>query len=259
MPLGSTFTLSVNYDVTDGDNTLSGLDISIHFDSSKISYNDNDYSDFLDVGDIKSPPSILDDTLDEDSDPNTDKRINMSWSSIAGEWPNVDLPTVLTKLNFTLNEGFSEGQTAINVSVFDSAPSHTFFGKGSTISAQTWNLDIDCNAGCKPLTDGLLAIRYLFRYHLGGEAWIDGIVAPDATRKTATEIEAWLADAVSGLMLDIDGNGECKPLTDGLLVVRYLFRYHLGGETWIDGIVAPDATRKTAAEIEAYLLSIMAQ
>ena len=44
-------------------------------------------------------------------------------------------------------------------------------------------------------------------------------------------------------------------LTDGLLTLRYLFG--LQGDTLINGVVAGDATRKTAEEIEAYLEILM--
>ena len=114
---GTRFTLTLDYDVSDGDNTLSGLDVSVHFDSSKITY--NHFSDFLNVGDLKAPPTLLDDTQDEDSDPNTDKRINMSWSSFSLEWPNVELPAALAKLNFSVNDNAKAGDTSINISVYD--------------------------------------------------------------------------------------------------------------------------------------------
>ena len=44
-------------------------------------------------------------------------------------------------------------------------------------------------------------------------------------------------------------------LTDGLLTLRYLFG--LQGDTLINGVVAGDATRKTAEEIEAHLETLM--
>ena len=53
-------------------------------------------------------------------------------------------------------------------------------------------------------------------------------------------------------LLDVDGNSNVDPLTDGLLVVRYLFE--LRGSTLILGVIATDATRRTK-EIEAVLSS----
>ena len=57
--------------------------------------------------------------------------------------------------------------------------------------------DIDGNGDIDALTDGLLALRYLFglqRYTL-----INGFVAGDATRTTAEEIEAHLETLMPGL------------------------------------------------------------
>ena len=57
------------------------------------------------------------------------------------------------------------------------------------------------------------------------------------------------------ILADIDANGEVDALTDGLLILRYLFG--LEGDTLINGVVAGDATRKTAEEIEAHLETLM--
>ena len=54
--------------------------------------------------------------------------------------------------------------------------------------------------------------------------------------------------------IDIDGNGYYEPLTDGLLVLRYLFG--LTGDSLSAGVVASDATRTTAVEIETYLKTL---
>ena len=61
-------------------------------------------------------------------------------------------------------------------------------------------------------------------------------------------------DAIRPL-LDIDGNGTADALTDGLLIVRYLFG--LRDSALIAGAVDPLATRSTAAAIEAYLLTLL--
>jgi hypothetical protein len=50
---------------------------------------------------------------------------------------------------------------------------------------------------------------------------------------------------------DIDGNGVSAALTDGLLLLRYLFGFR--GATLINGTVSPDCTRCTAQAIESYL------
>jgi hypothetical protein len=51
--------------------------------------------------------------------------------------------------------------------------------------------------------------------------------------------------------LDIDGNGAADALTDGLLVIRYLFGFN--GNSLTDGAVDSGCTRCTAEEITALL------
>ena len=52
----------------------------------------------------------------------------------------------------------------------------------------------------------------------------------------------------------MDGNREIDALTDGLLILRYLFG--LEGNTLIAGVVAQDATRATAVEIQTHLAGL---
>ena len=78
----------------------------------------------------------------------------------------------------------------------------------------------------------------------------------DQDNDGVTALEEFLAGTIpSGSVLDIDGNGAVDALTDGLLVLRYLFG--LTGNSLIAGVVAEDATRKTAGEIEAHLETLM--
>ena len=67
------------------------------------------------------------------------------------------------------------------------------------------------------------------------------------------DIESRLATL--GDLADIDGNGQIDALTDGLLILRYLFG--LEGDTLINGVIAEDATRTSSADIEAHLRTLM--
>jgi hypothetical protein len=113
------------------------------------------------------------------------------------------------------------------------------------------SLDIDGNENYDALTDGLLLLRGMFG--LDGSALITGTVASDAAYTESVDIESRIATL--GDLADIDGNGEIDALTDGLLTLRYLFG--LQGDTLINGVVAGDATRTTADEIEAHLETLM--
>jgi len=71
---------------------------------------------------------------------------------------------------------------------------------------------------------------------------------------SAAEVEANVADSTTSFA-DIDGSGNVDALTDGLMLLRYLFG--LRGASLIDAAVANGASRQTAAEIEAYIVSLM--
>ncbi|MDB4567607.1 leucine-rich repeat protein [Pseudomonadales bacterium] len=110
-----------------------------------------------------------------------------------------------------------------------------------------FSFDVDENLEAQPLTDGLLVIRHLFGF--SGESLTSGAVDTSAERGTSELISGYLTDAVSEL--DIDGDGESKPLTDGLLLIRYLFGF--SGDSLISGAIGSGAERDTAEEVEAYI------
>ena len=51
--------------------------------------------------------------------------------------------------------------------------------------------------------------------------------------------------------MGIDVDGESKPLTDGLLLICYLFGF--SGDSLISGAIGTGAERDTAGEVEAYI------
>jgi len=100
-------------------------------------------------------------------------------------------------------------------------------------------------------TDGLIIMRYLFG--LRGHALTDRALASDADRTDADEIAAHLLALTS--KLDVDGDAQVNPGTDGLLLLRYLFG--LRGDVLIADVVGIGATRSTAAAIEAWIGSLV--
>ena len=126
----------------------------------------------------------------------------------------------------------------------------------STVQATFTRIALDADASLTDtkydaLTDGLLVIRYLLG--LTGSALTNGALGGTATRTDPAAISTYLDDIRSSL--DIDGSGTADAFTDGQLIIRYLFG--LRGDTLIAGALDPLATRKTAAEIEAYIQALM--
>jgi CxxC motif-containing protein (DUF1111 family)/predicted lipoprotein with Yx(FWY)xxD motif len=120
-------------------------------------------------------------------------------------------------------------------------------GHGSpdgSVSPYSW--DMDANGEADALTDGLLMLRYSFG--LSGDALTSGAIASDAplsSSEVVTRLDTMMAIA------DIDDSGAVDALTDGLLLLRYLFG--LSGETLINSAVSSEANRASVADIGAYL------
>jgi hypothetical protein len=107
------------------------------------------------------------------------------------------------------------------------------------------SLDIDGNGQYDALTDGLLLLRGMFL--LSGDSLVSDAVASDAVYKTSGEVASRID--MLGDLVDIDGNGTVDALTDGLVILRYLF--NLRGDVLINDVIASDATVKTAEDVEA--------
>ena len=138
------------------------------------------------------------------------------------------------------NDGYSDEQEATD----GTAPLNPF-----SCSQGCFSFDIDATEklAADALTDGLLVIRHLFGF--SGDALIAGATSTDATRQDATEITSYLNDAESEL--DIEGDGDAGALTDGLILIRYLFGF--SGDALISGAISENAERTSAEQIEAYI------
>ena len=113
-------------------------------------------------------------------------------------------------------------------------------------------LDIDGNGVADAQSDGLLALRYMFG--LTGQDLTRGAVAANAARSTPAEIIQYL-DSIKAQHMDVDLNGSVDAMSDGLLIIRYLSGVR--GEALIAGAIGAGAARTSAAQIQAYLQTIV--
>ncbi len=126
----------------------------------------------------------------------------------------------------------------------DSFALTTTNNSASTISI----LNIDGSTSiADALTDGLLILRYMFG--LSGAALTNNTVPTDCIFCDATAISNRLDNLQTEL--DIDGNGTNDALTDGLLIVRYLFG--LRGNALTLDAVGNNCSRCDSTTIEVYL------
>jgi hypothetical protein len=237
----------VSYDVSDANNQLNGIGFRVHYNNAEISLHNiqNTFGDSI-VIDGMGP---YQDIENFDSDESTDKYILFGWASIAGNWPNISLPENLTEIQFFVNT--NDNQTThitsnINFSIVDSAQGYLakVVDYPMTILPATW--DFDGNGKGDALTDGLMLLRYTFG--LRDLAMTSGAVAENATLSSSQIAEGMeKAEAFA----DIDGNGSTDALTDGLMLLRYMFG--LRGENLTRGAVSSDASRVSVESIENYI------
>jgi len=116
--------------------------------------------------------------------------------------------------------------------------------------SEVFTLDVDADGKTKPLTDGLIVIRYLFGF--SGESLTASAVAFDANRASAEEIEVYLRQNED--LLDVDGDGSVDALSDGLLIIRDLFGF--SGVALTNGAVTGGAARDTSSAVIDYIKSI---
>ena len=114
-------------------------------------------------------------------------------------------------------------------------------------NAENFDLDIDSDGQTGALTDGLLILRHLFGF--SGSTLTEGAVALGASRSSPEAVREYLQ--VNAAELDIDGDSETDALTDGLLILRYLFGFR--GDTLVSAALSGSASRSVPSDIESYL------
>jgi hypothetical protein len=134
---GDTLTITPSYNVSDADNTLSGIGVIIHFDSRKLAISENDITNIYSNG-KQGNPLIRDEGQNEnDHDPNTDKVIVFFWSDpFSGDWPNQSLPIDLANIQFTVINDAASGSTNINATASTLANGYEFTSTSAGVMIQ---------------------------------------------------------------------------------------------------------------------------
>jgi len=253
---GTDFSFPAFYDVTTGDNTLTGIGVRMHFDSSVLDLaldenGDPDLENIFDQSLLATDPELKADVNDDDNDPATDTFLSIAWVDFDGEFPNQALPQKLFDANFTVDPSVAGGsETSINFTASSTAGAFGFQSQPTTLTIQepVFNLDVDLDGEVKALTDGLLVMRSMFGFM--GDSLTSGAVDPDATRTDAEAITDFV-DRATLAELDVDDNGEVNALTDGLLIVRHLMG--VGGSALVDGALGAGANRTDPTDIANHI------
>jgi hypothetical protein len=247
---GGSFQLPILYDVSNGDNTLDGLGLRIHYDSGVLTW--DGFSEVLSTSQLFISNSPQADINDYDNDPSTDMYVRVVWQDFSGQsqWPNSQLPLELMALEFTLAAGQEAGTTTtINITDQDHATGYDFVSTPVTITSTNFSFDIDGNGQVRPLSDGVLMLRYL--WELPDEMLQLDPAVSGATRTTPEDIKAYLDAGMQAGAFDIDGNGQVRPLSDGVMLLRYL--WELPNDQIPMNPSANGATRTTVEELVAFM------
>jgi hypothetical protein len=165
----------------------------------------------------------------------------------------MELPALLMSIGFEVSDTIDTNiisETRINFTSTALAAGYQFESETYNLELQAANWDFDGNGQADALTDGLMLLRYCFglrdEFVTASALAID---SPMSSQQVVTEIESALEIA------DIDNDGKVEALTDGLMLLRYLFG--LRGDSITAAAVASNANRSSNEAIEAYLEDYM--
>jgi hypothetical protein len=249
--LGKAAALDIAYDTSDDNNQLTGLGMRVHFNSSLLSF--KEITNLVEQDIIVNGQGPFNDEDDFDNDPLTDQYISFGWASLFGNWPNMELPAVLMNIAFDVSDAIdtdTTSETSINFTSTALTSGYQFESESYNLELQAASWDFDGNGQADALSDGLMMLRYCFG--LRDEMVTASAMSTDSPMNS-DEVIAEIETALE--IADIDNDGEVGALTDGLMLLRYLFG--LESEMITNQAIGPNANRTSNEEIQAYLEAYM--
>ena len=130
---GEAVAVDVFYTSDAVDETLVGLGLRIHFDSTKLEL--EDLVDVLGTG-LVTLQDPQPDTADDDGDPSTDVFATVAWADpIGSQWPGEGaLPAKLLTVNFTAAASLDDGSTWVHLSSSSTSPGYALSASSAEIS-----------------------------------------------------------------------------------------------------------------------------
>jgi len=247
----TTVYLDINYTNTKQDPSLNGLGLRIHYPSDALSYQEikNVYEP------VTSPAVDHAETVEtDDGNTATDRYVEIVWEDESIDWPGQNLPIRLCTIAFQPTSDLAIGYTcSILYQATQTHPGYLFLADPVVMEITRFTLDVDANHDYDALTDGLLIIRYLFGLR-GGNSLLENAVDFDkGMRTSADNIAAYIEAGIP--KLDIDGNSKTDALTDGILIIRYLFGLAVG-DNFTNEAVDHNGTRTSSDDIREYLKTL---
>lgn len=248
----TTVYMDINYTNTQQDTALQGLGLRIHYPSQALTY--QGIENVLES--VTTPASDQTETPETDDGNNaTDRYIEIVWHDASSNWPGQALPVRLCTIAFLSESDLAVGYTCtIIYQASQTHPGYLFYADPVTMEIQRFTLDVDGNQDADALTDGLLIIRYLFGIKGGRSLTENALDLENGTRISSENIGAYIESGMT--YLDIDGNLRSDALTDGILILRYLFGID-EGNSLINEAVDPAGTRTSSEAIQTYIESLV--
>lgn len=228
-----------------GANRVEGGNLAVHFDSRALRFERISQS----LRPLAQAPTIEEDHDDSDGNPATDRRLLLRWQDQRRAVSGLPGVTPLITVNVLPMAGFTD--TLIGLSTRDTIAGLGFTGHPIAVRQRPWTLDIDGDGHVHSNTDGALLLRYAFGYG-PQHGPIHHLTGAGARRRSAEAIDGHLQQGIRSGALDLDGNGRFEPLTDGLMILRFIDDI-VQGEELTAGALAADATITSSDFIRAHL------
>jgi aureolysin len=247
LPIGNLdTTISLKHD---GLNSPNAVNVKANIISS-IDYDNDGYENSIDSF-PNDPSEWLDTDLDgvgnnaDDDDDNDGVQDSSDLFPLdAMEWVDFDLDGVGDNSdNDDDNDGVDD---SVDAFPYDESKWSIDVPDDSSSASLTW--DFDQNGVADALTDGLMMLR--FSFGLTGTNVTNDAMA-DNSDMSSQEVISALNSAKETLLTDIDGNGTVDALTDGLMLLRFLFG--LTGDNIIANAIGNEAARNSATDVAAYI------
>ena len=239
--------IPLTYSTSDGAQNLPGLGIRIHFHSADLALVKFEAASVYLNGLIEINNVWAPDTFNLDGNFFTDHYIEISWADQTNGWPNETLPINLGNLLVAPRSIGQSGDAEIDFSPSALAGSYGLFAPSLTLNYSLGqSFDFDEDGDVTALSDGLMMLRFLFGFSTDFSSLI-GENSPHIGNPGV--ITQRLNEHLS--VMDIDDDGTTQALSDGLLLIRYLFGFR--GDSLVEGATDQGANRTSAADVQAYL------
>ncbi|MBF0272030.1 MAG: M36 family metallopeptidase [Magnetococcales bacterium] len=228
---------------SDGGRVLPGSAVRIHFNSARMGF--AGMAPLVLESGVQPAVTVEPDEGDWDHDPTTDQRVRIvHGGAVLAAGSGIGL-------TFSMGSDVVLGGVAnLGVSVENPDPDQIFEGMPLRVTAAGLNWDLDGDGVARPLSDGMVVLRYLAGTR--GKDLVSGVIAVDGVRSDPLVLGQGLEEGRS--LLDVDCNGVVDPWSDGVMVVRYLFGFR--GSALIRDVVDGGGCRVDAEAIVRYLEAV---